>query len=277
VTDHEDQLRRAFATHENEAPDPAAVYARVQDLARSYRWRRRGAQAAGGMVLGAGLIAGAITVPGMLPGNQDNSFNMVAPAAAPSAAPSASPLGPGADPNQKEYDAFFAAGYDYSDAEKLALIWKSKDDIGQVKVEAGRRLLAGETLPVKPTPDNNYTEGEGEGDPKTEARREAYFNAGYVYEDAERLAELWKLDDPSQAKTEAGKRLLEGKKLPFKPKPANLADAVEAKRVNKFFEAGYDVDDAVQLAKIWKLDTAYDAKAEGGKRLLAGDKLPIKP
>ncbi|MCA2218964.1 hypothetical protein [Jidongwangia harbinensis] len=278
MTDHEDQLRRAFATHENEAPDPAAVYARVQDLARSYRWRRRGVQAAGGMVLGAGLIAGAITVPGMLPGNQDNSFNMVAPAAAPSAAPSVSPLGPGADPNQREYDAFFAAGYDYGDAEQLAKIWKSKEEIGQVKIEAGRRLLAGETLPVRPTPDDNDSGGEEvEVDPVEEARYRAYFEAGYVYEDAERLAELWNLDDPSKAKVEAGKKLLDGKKLPFKPKPANVADALEGKRVNKFFEAGYDVDDAVQLAKVWNLDTAYKAKVEGGKRLLAGNKLPIKP
>jgi len=35
VIDHGDQLREAFETHENLAPDPAAVYARVQELART--------------------------------------------------------------------------------------------------------------------------------------------------------------------------------------------------------------------------------------------------
>nr|BFE71835.1 hypothetical protein GCM10020092_051360 [Actinoplanes digitatis] len=46
MTEHGDQLRRAFEAHENEGPDPAEVYARVQQLARGYQWRRRGAQAA---------------------------------------------------------------------------------------------------------------------------------------------------------------------------------------------------------------------------------------
>ena len=45
VTEHGDQLREAFETHEHLAPDPAAVYARVQELSRGYQRRRRGAQA----------------------------------------------------------------------------------------------------------------------------------------------------------------------------------------------------------------------------------------
>ncbi len=49
MTDYKDRLREAFATHENLGPDPAEVYARVQELARGYRWRRRGAAAAGGL------------------------------------------------------------------------------------------------------------------------------------------------------------------------------------------------------------------------------------
>ena len=51
MTNHGDQLREAFETHESLAPDPAAVYARVQELSRNYKRRRRGAQIAGGAVL----------------------------------------------------------------------------------------------------------------------------------------------------------------------------------------------------------------------------------
>ena len=47
--------------------------------------------------------------------------------------------------------------------------------------------------------------------------------------------------------------------------------------MNAFFAAGYDYDDAVKLARLWKKSDPYQAKIEGGKRLLAGDTLPIKP
>ena len=44
-----------------------------------------------------------------------------------------------------------------------------------------------------------------------------------------------------------------------------------------FFAAGYDYADAVKLAKLWHTVDPYHAKIEGGKRLLAGQTLPIKP
>jgi hypothetical protein len=212
VIDHEDQLREAFETHENLAPDPAAVYARVQELARTYHRRRRSAQAAGGAVLGAGLIAGAIQLPGLLPARPGDTVAVVAPAAAsqaPLPAPSASE-----DELQKQWDAYFAAGYGYDDAVKLAKIWKSTDEIGAVKAEAGRRLLAGETLPIKPHPNDPDSGGT---DPKEAAQVDAFFAAGYDYNDAVKLADLWKKADPYQAKIAAGKKLLAGETLPFQP------------------------------------------------------------
>ena len=48
-------------------------------------------------------------------------------------------------------------------------------------------------------------------------------------------------------------------------------------RLRAYFAAGYDYDDAVKLARIWKLSDPGDAKVKGGKLLLAGKKLPIKP
>lgn len=263
MNDHGDQLREVFKTYEDKTPDPAVVYARVQELAKTYRWRRRGAQAAGGVLLSAGLIAGVYTVPGLVAPKDD--FTMVAPAAPPSATP------PSEQQMQIWFDAYFGAGYDYTDAEALARLWKV--DPAQAKVEAGRKLAAGETLPIVATPEDN----DDADDPVKDRQRQAFFDEGYDYDDALELARIWKLDGAGAAKAEAGKRLLEGKKLPIRPDPENVEQALEGKRANKFWEAGYDFEDAEKLAEIWKLDDTWDAKVEAGKRLLAGDELPIRP
>ena len=269
MTEHGDQLRTAFETHEHLAPDAAAVYSRVQELSRSYQRRRWGVQAAGGAVLGVSLIAGAISLPGLLSGQKQESVSAGA-ATAPNMKPSASPSSPSESEQQKQWNAYFQAGYDYDDAVKLAGLWKSKDDIGLIKAEAGRRLLAGETLPFKPTPNHDDT-----ADPKVEAQLNAFSAAGYSYEDAEKLAELWKTADPYSAKVEGGKRLLAHKKLPIEP--SNPEQGKEQARVNAYFEAGYTYDDAVRLATLWKKADPYSAKVEAGKRILAGDEMPFKP
>jgi hypothetical protein len=204
MTDHGDQLREAFETHEKLAPDPAAVYARVQELARTYHRRRRTAQAAGGAVLGAGLIAGAMNLPTLLPGTPHDTVAVVAPAASGPATPSPAEV-------QKAWDAYFGAGYDYDDALTLAKIWHSKDDVGTDKAEAGRRLLAGQTLPIKPTP------GDHPGTDPAADPVDAFFAAGYSYDDAVKLARLWHTSDPYQAKIAAGKKLLAGETLPIRP------------------------------------------------------------
>ncbi|GAA3339288.1 hypothetical protein GCM10020358_22530 [Amorphoplanes nipponensis] len=271
MTEHGDQLRNAFETHEHLAPDAAAVYSRVQELSRSYQRRRWGVQA-GGAVLGVSLIAGAVvTLPGLITGRQPQSVGVGA-GAAPEPKPSAS-ASSSEDELQRQYDAYFKAGYDYDDAVRLAVLWRTKDDIGAVKAEAGRRLLAGQTLPIKPTPDDPTPVDEIS--PAEQKQLDAYFKAGYNYDDAVKLAKLWKLTDPFRAKVEGGKRLLAHKKLPVRP--SAVAEAKETARVSKFFAAGYDYDDAVKLAKLWKLTDPYAAKVEGGKRLLAGDTLPFKP
>lgn len=268
MTEHADQLRTAFETHEHLAPDAAAVYGRVQELSRSYQRRRWGVQAAGGAVLGVSLIAGAISLPGLMTGQKPESASVGAAATMPNMKPSATAAGSEAE-QELQRAAYFKAGYDYDDAVALARLWKSKDDIGLVKAEAGRRLLAGETLPIKPTPGTDVT------DPKTEAQLRAFFTAGYSFGDAEKLAELWKTADPYAAKIEGGKRLLAGKKLPIRPSQPEAGK--EEARVAAFFNAGYTYDDAVTLAGLWKKSDPYQAKIEAGKRLLAGGTLPIKP
>ena len=79
MTEHADQLREAFETHENQAPDPAAVYARVQELSTKYKRRRRGLQVAGGTALVAIAVAGVVTLPNLLPGNARNTSSVSFP------------------------------------------------------------------------------------------------------------------------------------------------------------------------------------------------------
>ena len=274
---HRDQLREAFETHENQVPDPAAVYAKVQELSTRYKRRRLGAQVAGGAVLGAGLIAGAINLPAFLPGAPGTSGTATLPAAAPAASASVSRSAP-ASPTEinEQLAAYTKAGYGYDEAVLLARLWKlGGDDMYRVKAEAGRRLLLGETLPVRPLPETPATEETAS--PLDQKRWDAFFDAGYDWDDAVKLARLWKIKDPGDAKLEAGKRLLAGQTLPVRPSPANVREQREERQVEAFFKAGYDVEDAVRLAKIWKGKSAYEAKVEGGKRLLAGQTLPIRP
>ena len=272
---HGDQLREAFAKKESLAPDAAAVYARVQELSQTYKRRRLGGQVAGGAVLSAGLIAGVISLPAVLPGDPAATNPAIIAAAPASPAPSVPATDPSKERMEGYYNAYFDAGYDYEDAERLAVLWQTKAEPYQIKAEAGRRLLAGETLPFPATPDAPETPRPQ--DPQAEREREAYFAAGYGWDEAVRLAKIWKLSDPDEAKAMGGKKLLAGQKLPVKPSAEGVRYALEYKRVNAFFEAGYEIEDAVKLAKIWKTKDAYGAKVEGGKRLIAGQKLPIQP
>jgi hypothetical protein len=263
VNEHGDRIREALETHEHLSPDPEAVYARVRELSRTYHRRRRSAQAAGGAVLGAGLIAGAIQLPAVFGGAPTQSVAAVAPAASTPAKPTAAEM-------QKDWDAYFAAGLDYDDAVQLAKLWHSKDEIGLVKAEAGRRLLAGETLPVTATP--------AEITAAKEAREtDAFFAAGYSTTDAATLAHLWHTT-PYQAKVQAATMLTNHKRLPIEPTPEKdtPAQTKAQKQLHAYFAAGYDYNDAVRLSKLWHVDTDQ-AKAAAGKKLLAGEKLPFKP
>ena len=267
MNDNADQLRSAFAAHEHLAPDAAAVFARAEELAKTYRRRRTGAQLAGGAVLGAGLIAGGLALP--RGGSARQEVAVQAAAAQHSSAPTGAEL-------KKDLAAYFAGGYDYQNAEALAKIWNitipKGGSLDQVKAEAGRRLLAGETLPVKPN-----GEAAEPVDPKVQAEVDYFFKKGYTYDDAVQLAKIWKTKTPYDAKVEGGEKLLAGEKLPIKPgssKPVGQRKKDVAQEA--FFAKGYDYADAVKLAKLWKT-TTYDAKVSAGEKILAGQTLPIAP
>ena len=279
---HRHQLREAFETHENLTPDPAAVYAKVQELSKKYKRRRLGAQVAGGAVLSAGLVAGVVNLPAFLPAGPDSPGNGTIPAAAPAVSPSAKPAvslpaPPAATLERQRLDAYFDAGYGYAEAVELAKLWKLGDDPYKAKAEGGRRLLLGETLPVAAGSVEEPPVDENPISATDQKRLDAFFGAGYTWTEAEKLAKIWKMADPSDAKIEAGKRILARQDLPIKPRPANVEEQKNEKRVAAFFRAGYDVDDAIRLAKLWKTADAYAAKVEGGKRLIAGQTLPFRP
>ncbi|WP_188079073.1 hypothetical protein [Actinotalea subterranea] len=110
----------------------------------------------------------------------------------------------------EELDAFWAAGYTGGDLEALVDLWDV--DAVEAKATAGRMILGGETVPVLPGshPDPAPVVG------PDQAQSDAFFGAGYTYDDAVALAELWDAD-PIETKATAGQMLLDGETLPVPP------------------------------------------------------------
>jgi hypothetical protein len=137
---------------------------------------------------------------------------------------------------------------------------------------------SGAAKPAKPT-DASSSPADGSG---READYTAYFNAGYDYNDAEALAQLWHENDIGQVKAEAGRKLLAGQDLPISPSgpDSGTATAVTDQQnadLQAYFEAGYDYTDAQQLGQLWKDSDLQQVKLDAGKKLLAGDTLPVAP
>ena len=287
MNDEDELLHEVFKAHEYLAPDPVAVRAGIRNRARAYARRRKAAQAAGGAVLGAGLVTVGVAAPYLARNASNHSTSGVAALGAPSsgAVTSAAASSPTPLPSpvssqeaQRALDAYFAAGYDYNDAMQLAVLWKMPNDALTVKTAAGEKLLAGESLPIKPSSGPVSSASAAEVDATN-----AFFNAGYTYDDALKLAELWTLPDAYHAKVTGGQKLLAGQTLPIKPgstpssiettSPAGLADSA----LTAYFNAGYDYNDAMQLAKLWNMTDPAAVKTTAGEKLLAGQTLPIKP
>lgn len=213
------------------------------------------------------------------------------------------PSGTPATPEDKGVSAFFAAGYSYNDAVTLAAMWH-ETDVYQVKAEAGDKLIAGEQLPIQPSPaDPNTPAAAGinskeralavqrkmmivrshaatanDTGPVSAAQQQdyqAYFAAGYTYDDAVALGKIWHETDTAAIKAAAGQKLLDGDSLPVAP--SGTPESKEDRAVDAFFNAGYTYDDAVRLGQMWNEPNTAHVKAEAGQKLLDGQTLPIKP
>ncbi|WP_203723617.1 hypothetical protein, partial [Actinoplanes teichomyceticus] len=170
-----DDRQQSFGLNENRTPDPAAVYAAVEELSRTPKRRRRGVQVAGGVAVGAGLLVGLVGVPAAFASEVSKPAHVNQVAATASAKDKAAPSPSASVSEEQARNAYFAAGYGLDEAEKLAKLWNITD-LSATKAEAGRRLLAGQTLPIPP--------GSAPTDSEHDAQRAAFFDAGYGWDDA---------------------------------------------------------------------------------------------
>jgi hypothetical protein len=222
------------------------------------------------------------------------------------------PSGTAESASDQAQDLFLTAGYDYQDAVTLAAMW-NETDIIHVKAQAGQKLMDGQTLPIKPSgstsPDvisNTASSARAKAEMLSKAMKDgktvlltgkagsasasdtevsgtpaldAYFAAGYDYNDAVTLGNLWNDSNIGQVKTDAGQKLLDGQTLPIQPSgpsdPVVTTPVQDAARA-AFFAAGYTYADAVTLGNMWN-ESSWQAKADGGKKLLDGQTLPIAP
>ena len=118
---------------------------------------------------------------------------------------------------REQHDAFWDAGYTVGDLDALVDLWDA--DAIETKARAGQMLLDGEPVPV---PAGAHSDGSTDAtaptvpSTSTRAQYDAYFAAGYDYEDAEALAALWSTDT-DETKTRAGQMLLDGETPPIAP------------------------------------------------------------
>ncbi|MBI4943348.1 MAG: hypothetical protein HY830_21600 [Actinobacteria bacterium] len=167
-------------------------------------------------------------------------------------------------------DAFLDAGFDSYDADLLARLWGQGDDALKAKVLAGNKLLAGGEVPIE--------HGQTAWTVSQDAALATYFNNGYDYDDALVLAEIWSgVEDLVDVKANAGHKILDGLPLPggVLPFDGDQVDAGQQAALDAFFAAGYDYDDAVALARIWGGIDPFDAKVMAGDKLIAGIDLPV--
>ncbi|GAB4086317.1 hypothetical protein GCM10028784_29470 [Myceligenerans cantabricum] len=116
--------------------------------------------------------------------------------------------------------------------------------------------------------------GLGIGPHYTQEQYDAFWDAGFTAEDQVALDELWGTEF-SETKARAGQMILDDEELPFEPGTHAAPDVPES--VTTFFAEGYTYGDAEELADLWDLGSAYDAKVSAGEKLVAGEELPIEP
>jgi hypothetical protein len=182
---------------------------------------------------------------------------------------------PGRDPAEAAVQAFVDAGYTSDDADVLSESWGTPSPY-RAKVKAGSFLVDGVKLAATPLADPAADDGLGP------YQLTAYFfRAGYTYEHGQVLARHWGVDT-AEAKARAGSELRTVGVLPFVDPVPVVTEATTAQdedRFDAFFEAGYDYDDSVLLARHWGFGSEgfAEAKLKAGGLLLDDQPLPEVP
>ncbi|MBB2923326.1 hypothetical protein [Cellulomonas cellasea] len=113
---------------------------------------------------------------------------------------------------QAQYEAFWGAGHTVEDVEALSALWDL--DVTETKAKAGQMLLDGQALPLE----GPRTPVDVElGEPVTGTDpAQAFWDAGYTYDDAVALSELWSVE-VYETKARAGQMILDEQELPIAP------------------------------------------------------------
>lgn len=219
------RITHALRSRESAQPDAATVAARI-DAELAGCTQREGSVLAfrrGGRFIAAGLATGVLAIGGAGAAAAADPYSPVARAlesAAEAIGLDWSPMPDGF--TREQFDALQESEYSYDDIEALGTLWNT-DDI-ETKARLGQLLLDGQAAPVPPggagwlsaadpDPDEGWEGWDGEF---TQEQYDAYFDAGYTYEDGLALGELWGLDYV-EVKTRAGQTLIEGRTLPIAP------------------------------------------------------------
>ncbi|MFS0700187.1 hypothetical protein AB6N24_09475 [Cellulomonas sp. 179-A 4D5 NHS] len=115
---------------------------------------------------------------------------------------------------QAQYEAFWGGGHTTDDVDTLSALWEL--DVVETKAKAGQMLIDGQALPLDGPRTPVELDDAGAAVPDGDDPRDAFWGAGYTYEDAVALSELWSTD-VYETKATAGQKILDGEQLPIAP------------------------------------------------------------
>ncbi|WP_188037317.1 hypothetical protein [Actinotalea sp. JY-7885] len=223
------RITRALRSRPVAGPDPAVVTARLEaQLAATAQGPSRRAAATRRVVV-AGVVGSSIAVAGAgaaAAWDPYSGASRTVETVAQAVGLEWSPL-PG-DYTFEQHDAFWGAGYTSGDLKALVDLWGVESI--ETKARAGQLILDGEPVPVAagtypeleapprapdaPAPTAPPAAGAPSG--ADDLAPAAFFDAGYGYEDALALGELWGTEI-DETKATAARMLEAGEPLPFAP------------------------------------------------------------
>jgi hypothetical protein len=255
----------------NPAENPAHSPEAHSSDARARRGRRRAITLG---LIALPVVGSAFVLPAIANAQPTETANVQPTAPVPAALVRTDAAKPATAPAPTADDtfvqAYLDAGYSFDDAVALSQLWGTGKDFYQAKVKAGTVLKHGNPLETAPLADPHAADG------YTDAQlTDLFLGSGYSLKDAKVLADKWGVE-VGKAKALAGRELKVVGVLPFVD-PSEFASSGEEAAFGAFFDAGFDYDDAVALAKSWGLGQPADAKVKAGNLLRAGKPLPAVP